>query len=205
MKRSILVPPVIALILTISAIAAVWFLVGQASSSRDAQLQVSSMRLSLAGLGIVPFSADPASGGSPSASETKIRLDQASIARGLTVRSQAGVPPSLLSAGRADLASIEPIVASVYRIAVSEGGLAHGGARVPTLNGLLTVRSASLSAVLTRISRTDDANAASSDQRTKLGAAAAMLLLLAATPRSPTSNAMPAPNSTRRSLTASAN
>jgi GGDEF domain-containing protein len=90
------------------------------------------------------------------------------------------VPAGLLSAGRADLAAIEPIVASVYRIAVSRGGLADGGARVPTLNGLLTVRSASLSAVLTSISRTDDANAASSDQRTKLGSAAAMLLLLAA-------------------------
>jgi diguanylate cyclase (GGDEF)-like protein len=172
--------PVVALILTISAIASVWILVGQASSSRGGQLQVSSLRLSLADLGIVPFTADPASGGSPSASEAKIQLEEASLARGLTVRSQAGVPPSLLSAGRSDLDSLEPIVASVYRISVSKGGLADGGARVPRLNGLLRVRSASLSAVLTKINRTDDANAASSDRRTKLGAAAAMLLLLSA-------------------------
>ena len=84
MRRSALLAPVVALVLTISAIAAVWFLVGQASASRGAQLQVSSMRLSLAGLGIVPFSADPASGGSPSASEAKIRLDEASLAGDLT-------------------------------------------------------------------------------------------------------------------------
>src|ERR1700722_6297555 len=180
MRRSTLLAPVVALVLTVGAIAAVWFLVGQASASREAQLQVSSMRLSLASLGNAPFSADPAAGGSPPASEAKIQLDEASLARGLTLRSQAGVPPSLLSAGRADLASIEPIVTSVYRLAVSKGGLANKGALVPRLNGLLTVRSASLSGVLTRISRTDDANAASSDLRTKLGAGAAMLLLLAA-------------------------
>ena len=180
MRRSTLLAPVVALILTISAIVAVWLLVGQAGSSRGAQLQVSSLTLSLADLGIVPFTADPASGGSPSASLAKITADESSIAQGLRVRSQTGVPPGLLSAGRADLAALRPIVASVYRISVSKGGLAHGGARVPILNGMLTGRSAALSAVLTKISRTDDANASSSDLRTKVGAAGAMLLLLAA-------------------------
>jgi diguanylate cyclase (GGDEF)-like protein len=180
MRRSTLLAPVVALILTITAIAAVWLLVGQASSSRGAQLQVSSLTLSLSELGIVPFTADPASGGSPSASQAQITADERSIALGLMAHSQTGVPPSLLSAGRADLAALEPVVASIYRISVSQGGLAHGGARVPTLTGIVTVRSAALSAVLTKINRADDANATSSELRTKLGAAGAMLLLLAA-------------------------
>jgi hypothetical protein len=41
-RRSKLLAPAVVLILTISAIAAVWLLVGRASSSREAQLEVSA-------------------------------------------------------------------------------------------------------------------------------------------------------------------
>jgi hypothetical protein len=61
-KRSKLLAPVVVLILTISAIASVWLLVGRASSSRVAQLQVSSLRLSQADLQSAPFNADPTAG-----------------------------------------------------------------------------------------------------------------------------------------------
>jgi diguanylate cyclase (GGDEF)-like protein len=179
-KRSKLLAPVVVLILTISAIAGVWLLVGRASSSRVAQLQVSSLRLSLADLQSPPFNADPTAGGSPSASEAKIQADEGSIARGLTARIQVGVLPSLLSAARSDLARIESVVTSVYRIAVHKGGLAAAGARVPKLNGLLVVRGAALSGVLAKISQSDAARAAAARTQTKLGAAGAMLLLLAA-------------------------
>ena len=54
MKRSKLLAPVAALILTVSAIAAVWLLVGRDDSSRDAQLQTSSLTLSLADLQSAP-------------------------------------------------------------------------------------------------------------------------------------------------------
>jgi hypothetical protein len=70
-KRSKVVAPVFVLILTIGVIAAVWLLVGRASVSREAQLQVSAMRLSLADLQAAPFSADPALGGSAAA--TRVR------------------------------------------------------------------------------------------------------------------------------------
>jgi hypothetical protein len=44
-KRSRLLAPIVVLILTLSAIAGVWMLVGRASSSRVAELHVSSMGL----------------------------------------------------------------------------------------------------------------------------------------------------------------
>jgi len=47
-KRSTLLVPVVALALTIGAIAGVWLAVQRGSSSRDAQVQVSSLALAVA-------------------------------------------------------------------------------------------------------------------------------------------------------------
>ena len=180
MTRSKLLTPIVAFILTMSAIAGVWMLVGRADSSSEAQLRISSLKLSLADLQSAPFSADPRAGGSPAATLARIAADELSISTGLTPRLQAGVPPSLLSAGRAGLARVEPIIARIYRIAVQKGGLPGAGALVPRLQGVMIVRSAALSAALGKISRTDAANARNARTQTELGAAAAMLLLLIA-------------------------
>ena len=179
-NRSKLFAPVIVLMLTIGAISAVWLLVGRASSSREAQLQVAAMKLSLANLGVAPFNADPRAGGSPSASRVVIQSNEELLSQGLRARSQAGVSLGLLARGRASLMTIEPVVQSVYRIAVGDGGLAAGGPPVARLQQALTARSASLTRVLEAISRADVARAAQAREQTKLGAAAAMLLLLAA-------------------------
>jgi diguanylate cyclase (GGDEF)-like protein len=180
LTRSKLLAPVVVLILTISAIAAVWLLVDRASSSRVEQLQVGSMTLSLADLQSAPFNADPAAGGSAPAIRAGIAADESSISSGLTGRFQAGVPLGLLTAGRADLATLEPSVTSVYRLALQRGGLAGAGPRVASLQAQLTGRSEALSDVLEKISRTDADRAASARMQTKFGAAAAMLLLLLA-------------------------
>jgi diguanylate cyclase (GGDEF)-like protein len=179
-KRATLLTPVVVLILTIGSIAGVWLLQGRGTASRGAQLQVNSLRLTLAGLQSAPFNADPLSGGSPSASLAQIQADEATISRGLTTRSQVGVPPSLLSAGRSDLARIESVVTSVYRIAVHKGGLSAAGARVPRLDGLLIVRAAAISGLLAKIGRMDAARAKAARARIKFGVPGAMLLLLAA-------------------------
>jgi diguanylate cyclase (GGDEF)-like protein len=175
-----LLPPLVVVIMTVCAISGVWLLVGRASESRVAELQVSSLRLLQADLQSAPFDADPSSGGSPSATLVAIRTDESLMRRGLTARSQVGVASSLLSAARSDLGSIEPLIASVYRLAVGNGGLIGAGARVPKLNGQLVVQGARLSAVFAKISRADGARAATARIQTKLGAAGAMLLLLAA-------------------------
>jgi diguanylate cyclase (GGDEF)-like protein len=170
----------VALILTVSAIAAVWLLVGRASSSRVAQLQAASVTISLDDLENAPFNADPAAGGSPTAALARIRTDEASILLGLTARSQAGVPASLLGAGRSELAAIEPVVLTVYRIAVGKGGLVGAGSRVTQLQGKLVVNTRTLAGVLAKIGLADAARAATARTQTKLGAAAALLLLLMA-------------------------
>jgi diguanylate cyclase (GGDEF)-like protein len=179
-KRSQLLAPGVVLILTISAIAAVWLLVGRASSSRVAQLQVSSLRLAVADLQSAPFNADPAAGGSATAIQARISADEDLIARGLTVSGQPGVPSGLLITGRSDLDMIKPVVSSVYGLALQPGSLAGAGSSVARLQARLVLDSAALSGVLAKIGRTDAARAAGARTQTKFGAAGAMLGLLLA-------------------------
>gem|GEM_PF-2706371 len=179
-NRSRLLAPLAVLVLTLAAIAATWLLVARASSSREAELQVASMKLSLANLQSAPFSADPSAGGSATTAQRSIGADQSSLSRGLTEGAQAGVPASLLSIGRSSLAAVEPVVATIYRTALEKGGLAGAGTRVPRLQGLLIARSAALTRVLGEISHADATRAREARTQTKLGATAAMLLLLLA-------------------------
>jgi diguanylate cyclase (GGDEF)-like protein len=178
MKRSKLVPPVMVLILTLGAIAAVWLLVERSDAGRRAQLQITSLTLSVSDLQSAPFSADPLAGGTGPAALARIRSDERSISLGLAVGSQTDVPPSLLAAGRAALAGTEPFVMDIYQIAVHKGGLVSAGAKVPELDGVLEARGTALSAVLDKISRADAANAYRARTQSKYGAAGAMLLLL---------------------------
>ncbi len=168
------------LALTVGSITAVWLLVGRASSSREAQLQVASMKLALSSLQSAPFNADPEAGGSASATRAVIEADEGVLSRGLTARSQAGVSVELLSSGRESMTAIKPVVETIYRTALGKGGLAGAGARVAQLQGLLVSHSAALTGVLDKISQQDATRAARARTQTKLGATAAMLLLMLA-------------------------
>jgi diguanylate cyclase (GGDEF)-like protein len=180
MRRSKLLVPVVALILTLTAITAVWLLVARASASRAAQLQTASLRLSLADLQTAPFNADPAAGGSPTAALVRIHADERSISLGLTVSAQPGVSVGMLTGGRSELAALEPVVTTIYRIAVGKGGLVGGGSRVTALQGLMVVHATALSGVLDRIGLADASRATRARTQMKLGATVAMLLLLIA-------------------------
>jgi diguanylate cyclase (GGDEF)-like protein len=179
-KRSKFVAPVVVLILTIASIATVWLLVGRADASRAQQLQVSSSMRSLSDLQTAPYDADPATGGSATGSQVRIRADDGFISHSLTLREQVAVPSRLLTAGRADFSRIQRVVADVYRLATAPGGLAAAGVRVLKLDVLMAARSRALSVVLGKISRADAADAARARTQAKFGAAGAMLLLLAA-------------------------
>jgi diguanylate cyclase (GGDEF)-like protein len=180
-RRSRLLAPIVVLILTLSAIAGVWILVGRASSSRVAELHVSSMGLSLADLQGAPFDADAATGGSPTVSTARIQRDEQALLSGLTVRAQPAVSVHVLESARADLASISSLVATVYKTSVGKGGLAGAGASVVLpLERSMLVRGVALTGVLDTISHTDAARAATARVQTKIEAAVAMLLLLGA-------------------------
>ncbi|HEY5317045.1 MAG TPA: HD domain-containing phosphohydrolase [Solirubrobacteraceae bacterium] len=180
MRRSKLLAPVVVLILTIGAIATVWLLVERSDARRQSQLQITGLTLSVSDLQSAPFDADPASGGSETGTLERVYADEALISRGFELSSQIGVPSNLLVAGRADLAKLEPIVETIYQIAIQPGGLAGAGVRVPKLVGSLRVTAYALSAVLAKIGRADAASSARAGTQAKLGAAGAMLLLLVA-------------------------
>jgi hypothetical protein len=179
-RRQKLFPPLIVLLLTVSAIAAVWLLIARADSSREDQLRAAAATLSLADLQSAPFNAEPQAGGDPAASLLEIRVDERSISTSLTTRSQSPASSSLLIGGRAQLSAIEPIVAQIYAIATREGGLSANGARVSVLQKLLTTRSERLAGVFARVEAGDRESAESARTQAEFGAAAAMLLLLLA-------------------------
>jgi diguanylate cyclase (GGDEF)-like protein len=179
-RSSKLLVPAVALLLTVGTVAGVWLLGQRADSSRAAQVRIGSLALSVADLEATPFHADPRSGGSAQASRGEIRVDKDAILQGLAAHVQAGVPLGLLAAGRADLAKIEPVVKSVYALAVHPGGLAAAGTRVPELQGAMSARAEALSVVLAKIARADATRASRARTQASLGAAGALLLLLAA-------------------------
>ncbi len=73
--RSKLFAPLVALMLTVGAIVGFWTLMASATASREAQIRTGSLALALDNLAIAPFDADPATGGSATASVAKIRAD----------------------------------------------------------------------------------------------------------------------------------
>jgi two-component system cell cycle response regulator len=91
------------------------------------------------------------------------------------------VPASLLGSARTALGRLEPVVTTAHQIASEKGGLASAGAsRVLGLDLLMQVRATAVSGALNTIGETDAARAADARTQAKLGAGAAMLLLLAA-------------------------
>jgi diguanylate cyclase (GGDEF)-like protein len=179
-RRSALVAPAVVVILTITLIAGVWLLVAQSNSSRVAQLRVTSLELSLANLQYAPFEADPALGTSAASGLAQIRTDERTISAGLAARLQDGVPSALVNAARADLAKIEPVVAASYRTAIQTGGLAADPARILSLEELSIVDASALSRAIKRIGDADADRASRAQTQTVVGAAAGMLLLMAA-------------------------
>ncbi len=179
-RSSRVLVPVVALILTIGAVAGVWLLGQRADASRTAQVRIGSVALSLSDLESAPFHADSLSGGSPAATRMEVRVDEKAISQGLAAGVQAVGPAGLLVAGRGDLATIEPVVRRIYALAVRPGGLAGAGTLVPKLQGVMSGRANALSVVLAKIGRWDAARAARAHTEEALGAAGAMLLLLAA-------------------------
>jgi diguanylate cyclase (GGDEF)-like protein len=179
-RRPKLVPPLIVLVLTVCAIAAVWLLIARADSGRSDQLRAASATLSLADLQSASFNAEPRAGGDPAASLAQIRADERAISTGLMRRSQSRASSSLLANGHAHLSAIEPVVARIYAIAVHGGGLSANGRRVSVLQQRLTARSKQLAAVFAKVENGDRASAERARSQAKLGAAAAMMLLLLA-------------------------
>ena len=178
--RSRLLVLVTALALTISAIVGVWVVVERAGSRSAQQVEIKSLSLSLGDLETAPFSADRTDGGSPAESQLRIHADEAAISRGLLTATQVGVPSPLLAVGRSHLADLETLVMRAYRLAIAGGGLRSSADAVLAVDRLINVQGDALSAAFASISRTDASRAGTARTQAQIGAAVAMLLLLAA-------------------------
>jgi diguanylate cyclase (GGDEF)-like protein len=164
--------------LTASAAVGVSLLVHRAGSSSAQQLQIKSLAPPLADMGAAPFSA--AEGGSPAASRLRIHADETALANGLTASSQSGAPSSLLATAHAELATLAVAVTRAYGLAVEKGGLQAAPDRVLAVGAQIQTEGNALSATFGKISLADGARASSARTDAQLGAAIAMLLLLAA-------------------------
>jgi diguanylate cyclase (GGDEF)-like protein len=179
-NRSRLLVPAIALALTISAIVGVSLIVQRAGSSSGQQVEIKSLALSLGDLQAAPFSADPTDGGSPAESRLRIGADEAAISRGLMTSSQVGVPSALLAVGRSHLGELETLVTRAYRLATAKGGLTAAADAVLAVDGLINRQGDALSTTFASIGRIDATRAGNARTQAQIGAAVAMLLLLAA-------------------------
>jgi diguanylate cyclase (GGDEF)-like protein len=159
---------------------AVSMFLARADAGRKAQVTIAAMRLSLSSLQSAPFDGGPAPGGAPAEILATIDGDERSLHRGLNPSVQAGVPTALLRKGQTGLATIEPVVTTIYRTSLKPGGLLGATSRVQNLLYQLTADSATLSVILRRISETDADRAGEARTQAEVGVAAALLLLLAA-------------------------
>jgi diguanylate cyclase (GGDEF)-like protein len=170
----------IAVALTISAIVGVSVIVERAGSSSAQQVEIKSLALSLNDLETAPFNADPADGGSAAESRLRIGIDEAAISHGLMTSSQVGVPPALLANGRSHLAQLETLVMRAYRLATGKGGLTGAATAVLAVDSRISRQGEAISAAFASISGTDATRAGKARTQAQIGAAVAMLALLAA-------------------------
>jgi diguanylate cyclase (GGDEF)-like protein len=179
-SRTKLIIPAFAALLTFFAIGAASLLLSRADSSRQEQIAAGVMKLSLSDLQSAPFAVGPTPGGAPSQVLARINADEQSLRRRLTPSADAAVPAALLRKAQMSLATIEPVVMTIYQTSLKPGGLLGERTRVSKLLDELTARSAVLSVLLLQIGRSDADRAGQARGEAEAGVAAALLLLLGA-------------------------
>jgi diguanylate cyclase (GGDEF)-like protein len=185
---STLLAPLLVVLLTAGAIVSVTLLGNRVDSSRRSQLAVGALSETVRGLLAAPFSADPAFNSGPDARspdlsrtvKAEIRADEAKLSNALLRAGRAGAPAAVVAAGRAGLAKAKPVVARVYELATTPGGLRNAGPKnIAAAQGELTRQLGTVSASLKQIERADGASADRARRQAEMGTIVAMLLLLA--------------------------
>ncbi len=171
--------PVLVLVLTLAAIAAVTLLETHADASRRAQLRVSSLNLALTDLNAAPFNADPTAGGAsaPARARAEISADESLLSGGLARTSGVGASSASLSIAHSDMADITATVAAIYPIAARPVGI-DGDHQIPGLQQSLSEQTGRLFVVLRRIDQSDAQRAHRARVEAAVGTALAMLALV---------------------------
>src|SRR5579871_3076005 len=114
--RSKILVPVVVLMLTVGAMGGIAVLLASASRSSQAQLRGSMLSATLAALAGPALQTGPDSASSPGG-RALTRAIEARLADGLSTSSQPDIPAGLLAQARADLDTIESIVARIQAAA----------------------------------------------------------------------------------------
>jgi signal transduction histidine kinase/CheY-like chemotaxis protein len=170
--------PLVALLLTIAALAGVWGLLQRANTSANAQLRGSQLAPAATDLASAPLEASPAAGAR--LEQSRIDDDEALLSEGLAQNSQPDAPAAMLERARSDVSALESAVADIQAVAAQSGPLLINGSWLPEVQGRLIVRSTALGGVLSQITQHDAALASRERAEARLAAVVAMLALLAA-------------------------
>jgi signal transduction histidine kinase/CheY-like chemotaxis protein len=170
--------PLVAVLLTIAALAGVWGLLQRANTSANAQLRGSQLAPAATDLASAPLEASPAGG--VRLQQSRIDEDEALLSAGLTQSSQPDAPPAMLARARSDVSALESAVADIQAVARQSGPLLISGSWLPEIQGRLIVRSTALGGVLSEVTQHDAALASRERAEARLAAVLAILALLAA-------------------------
>jgi len=176
--RTKLFVPVVALVLTVAAVASILLLLQQSDSSSSAQLRASLLTVTAADLGSLPLGAPLMGGAAATAERARAHLDEVSLASGLRAGVHGVVRNGLLERGRAELAAATSTVAQANAIGASHAGLLVEIARVRALERRLTADARAVGSVFAEISQTDAAAASRERTASRIAAGVTLLLLL---------------------------
>jgi diguanylate cyclase (GGDEF)-like protein len=170
--------PVLVLVLGLAAGAAITALYRDVDASRNAQLEISGLRLDLASLQDGAFGADPRGGGSPARASKVIAISKARIRDHVRRLTEGGSAPGELNGLAPAIRRLYPLTDEIFAIGAGEG---YGqSARTDALLRSLVTRRAAITRALDGASESYDDVASHSQTRATIGSAATLLLLLAA-------------------------
>jgi diguanylate cyclase (GGDEF)-like protein len=171
-RRRILLPIVVALLGSGSIVA----LQQRASQSRQAELQLSVVKIDVAALQTAPYKASRATGGSPALAARLLRTGEARIVSTLDVLRRSN-PPTALIRSQAAVTANYTTLNRIFRVGVSPTGY---GSETDRLSGVAARDQSTAAALLDAAGRAYGHRARLADDEAAGGGIAALLLLLAA-------------------------
>ena len=173
-----LLVPLVALVMTLVAIAGVWALLQRANASSNAQLRGSLLSPATTDLASAPV--DSSATAASRLEQARIAADESQLAQGLTQSAQPDAPPVLLRHARLEVRALESAVADVNAVANQSGALLNSNSWLQEFQTRLILRSTALGRTIGEITQDDAALADRERAEARLAAVAAMLALLAA-------------------------
>jgi diguanylate cyclase (GGDEF)-like protein len=166
--------PLLVFVLGLLAIGTITLLQARSTASRDAQLELATVKLELSKLQTAPFQAHASTGGSPTKARALIKASKGEIAATLAALDRKS-PPATLQQARGPLRVNYAAVDAIYALGASDVGYGREADQLGTAAG----RSAgATTALLDAASREYDHRASRAQRRATFGSVTLILALL---------------------------